>query len=261
MSLPDLQFRLLGIVEVRRNGCWHGVTPTRSRQVLSLLLCAPGQVVLVDRIIAALWGEDLPQTPCGLVRNYIMRLRRVLDSNAPIVTRSGGYQLAVDPSTVDAVRFESCLRRARHAQDPAEAERALDEAFSYWRGPALADARQSPVLEQEAGRLEDLYVAGKQLVAELMIARESFAEVASELQPLVAVHPNRLRLWELMMVALAHDGRSAEALDAYARCRTYHRTEYGLDPGERMSDLQQAVLRGQIDHWQISGRQTTGQRA
>ena len=260
MLLPDLRFRLLGIVEIRRSESWYGITPTKSRQVLSLLLCAPGQVVLVDRIIAALWGEDLPQTPSGLVRNYIMRLRRVLDGESRIVTRSGGYQLDVDPGTVDVVRFERCLHRARHTEDPGEAERVLQEALSYWRGPALADARQSPALELEAGRLEDLQVSGKQLAAELMIARASFSEVASDLQPLVAVHPHRLRLWELMMVALAHEGRSAEALDAYSRCRIYHRTEYGLDLGERMSDLQQAVLRGQIDHWEIFARQTTGPR-
>jgi DNA-binding SARP family transcriptional activator len=248
----DLQFRLLGIVEHRRGGRWHSVTPTKSRQVFVLLLCAPGQVVLIERIVEVLWGADPPLTAGGLVRNYIMRLRRVLDANATIVTRSGGYQLDVDPGVVDAVRFERRLREARQTSDPERAEQLVVEALSYWRGPALADVRQAPILEQEAKRLEELRVTAKQLAAELLIARESFAEAASELQPLVAVHPNRLRLWELMMVALAHDGRSAEALEAYRGCRDYHRDEYGLDPGERLAELQQAVLHGQIDAWKIT---------
>ncbi len=257
MFQVDLQFRLLGAVEHRRGDRWRGVAPTKSRQVLALLLSAPGQVVLVERLVEALWGDDLPLTAGGLVRNYIMRLRRVLDTNAPILTRAGGYQLDIDPYAVDVVRFERCLRDARHTQDGERSERLAEEALSYWRGPALADARQVPALEQEAQRLEELHVAAKQLTAEQMIARASFAEVASQLKPLVAHFPNRLRLWELMMVALANDGRSAEALEAYHRCREYYRNEYGLDPGERLSDLQQAVLRGQIDDWEISAGQPT----
>jgi DNA-binding SARP family transcriptional activator len=218
-------------------------------------------VVLVGRIIEALWGDDPPQTAAGLVRNYVMRLRRILDPDTPIITRSGGYQFVVDPETVDVVRFERCLRHARNTSDPGAAERLVEESLSYWRGPAIADARPSPILEREASRLEELHVEAKQVVAELMIGRASFAEVTAQLTPLVAAHPNRLRLWELMMVALANDGRSAEALEAYSRCRAYHRNEHGLDPGERLADLQQAVLRGRIDDWRILTGQPSRSRS
>lgn len=250
----DIRYRLLGSIEVRSGGRWCGVAPTKSRQILALLLCAPGQVVLVDQIIKAMWGEHVPQTPAGLVRNYIMKLRRGLDADTEIVTRSGGYQLQVDPATVDAVCFERCFARARQAQDRVLAEKLLDEALSLWHGPALADVRRNFALELEAVRLEGLRLSAKQLRAELLLERGSFVDVVSELQPLVAVNPDRERLFELTMVALARDGRPAEALDAYARFRYYQRTELGLDPSDRMAALQQAVLRGQAGQWEISTR-------
>jgi DNA-binding SARP family transcriptional activator len=253
----DVRFRLLGAVEAWSDGRWRSVLPARSRQILALLLCSPGQVVLVDHLVAALWGDHLPETPAGLVRNYIMKLRRALHAAAPIVTRSGGYQLDIDPDTVDAVRFERCLRRARSARAaPAapEAEKLLEEALSYWRGPALADVRQCFALECEAARLEDLRLAARQSRAELMLERASYAEAVSELRLLSTSHPDRERLCELVMVALARDGRPGEALTAYARLRDYHRSELGLDPSDRMVALQQAVLRGRVDSWDIAAR-------
>lgn len=253
MLASDVRFRLLGAVEAWSDGRWRSVLPARSRQILALLLCSAGQVVLVDQLVAALWGDHLPETPAGLVRNYIMKLRRALRA-APIVTRSGGYQLDIDPETVDAVRFERGLRRARSARDAPEAEKLLEEALSHWRGPALADARQCFALQCEAGRLEDLRLAAVQLRAELMLGRSSYAEVVSELQPLATTHPDRERLCELVMVALARDGRPGEALSAYARLRDYQRSELGLDPSDRMVALQQAVLRGRADGWDIAAR-------
>lgn len=250
--LHELRFRLLGPVEVRGDGGWLSIAPARSRQVLALLLCAPGQMVLTDKIIDVLWLEQPPQAPVGLVRNHIMRLRQALGDRATIVTRSGGYLLDADPSTVDAVRFEQCLRRARQMSDPFQAEKALEEALSYWRGPALADVRQCSELEREAGRMENLRMDARRLRAELMLQRGSNAEVANELLPLAQSQLDRERLCELTVVALARDGQIRQALDLYTRYQNHLRAELGLDPSERMVGLHRAVLRGQAATWEIS---------
>lgn len=222
--------------------------------MLALLLCTPGQVVLVDHMIWSLWGENVPHTPSGLVRNYIMKLRRTLNGAAPIITRGAGYQLEIDPLAVDVVRFERDLKRAREIADPPTAGQMLDTALRYWHGPALADARQGFVLECEAERLDNLRTEARQLRAELLLESASFGEAVSELQSLVAANPHWERLHELSMVALARDGRAAEALDAYARFREYHRDEFGLDPSDRLVKLQQVILRGEAAGWQISTR-------
>lgn len=250
----DVEFRLLGAVEFRIDGRWHSVVPFRSRQVLALLLCARRGVVLTERIVDALWGDDMPLTPSGLVRNYVMKLRRALPASASIITRNGGYQLDVDPETVDAVRFERCLQQARRSSDGVRAEELLEEALSYWRGPALADARHSAVLEAEARAMEELRLTAQQQRVELLVERASFAEAVSELRPLLASHLDWEHLSELAMVALARDGRPAEALDAFARFCDHRRSRLGLDPSDRMTALQLAVLRGQADRWEIRAR-------
>jgi DNA-binding SARP family transcriptional activator len=256
MEPPDVRFRLLGPVEAWTDGNWRTVNPVRSRQILALLLCAQGQLLLTEQIIDALWGGRPPQTPGALVRNYIMRLRRALGGNV-IITRSGGYQLDVDPLSVDAVRFERSVHRARQAATPADAEKALEEALSYWRGPALADVRACLTLEQEAARMENLRIEAHQMRAELMLKRGSWAEVVNELYPHTAAHLDRERLCELAMVALAREGRVGEALDLFARFRDYHRTELGLDPGDRIVALHRAVLRGEVASWDISTKHRT----
>lgn len=63
----EVKFRLLGAVEIRNGGQWRSIMPAKSRQILALLLCAPGRMVLVDHIISAIRGGAAPQTPAGLL--------------------------------------------------------------------------------------------------------------------------------------------------------------------------------------------------
>src|SRR5262249_61108998 len=72
------------------------------------------------------------------------------------------------------------------------------------------------------------------------------AEVAGELEILVAEHPVRERLWCLLVLALYRSGRQADALAAYRRARTMLADELGIEPGEELRRLEQAVLRQDV---------------
>jgi hypothetical protein len=98
----------------------------------------------------------------------------------------------------------------------------------------------------EAVRLEELRLVAVEgrLEADLALGRD--AEVAGELERLVAEHPVRERLWRLLMLALYRGGRQADALAAYQRARAVLADELGLEPGEELRDLERAVLRQEV---------------
>src|SRR4051794_33861356 len=111
-----------------------------------------------------------------------------------------------------------------------------------WRGDALADVAYEPFAQPEIRRLEDLRLTVVEARAEADLALARHGSVAGELETLVARHPARERLCELLMVSLYRSGRQADALDAYQRTRAYLDDELGLEPGAPLKTLQAAVL-------------------
>jgi DNA-binding SARP family transcriptional activator len=64
-----------------------------------------------------------------------------------------------------------------------------------------------------------------------------------ELRELLADHPFREGLSELLMLALYRTGRQAEALDVFNDARQRLGVELGIDPGPALQALHQSILR------------------
>ena len=71
-------------------------------------------------------------------------------------------------------------------------------------------------------------------------------EVTGELERLVAEHPVRERLWRLLVLALYRGERQADALAACRRAREMLAEELGVEPGEELCRLEEAVLRHEV---------------
>jgi tetratricopeptide (TPR) repeat protein len=70
------------------------------------------------------------------------------------------------------------------------------------------------------------------------------AEIVPRLQSMAARHPLREGLHGTLMLALARDGRQAEALAAYQRARRVIVAELGVEPGPSLRELHQRILSG-----------------
>jgi len=251
---PQVRYEVLGPV-----CAWHGKTELdlgspQQRALLAILLLARGRQVSLDGLVDGLWGEHVPKAATGTVRTYVSRLRRILDVDAdgqrgePIESMGDGYLLRVEPAMLDLDVFERCLddaRAARRLRDPARAARLLHDALRLWRGPALAGI-PGPYAESRRVPLTELHLAATEEKLESDIFLGEHAAAISDLRVLLAEHPFRERLTELLMAALYKSGRQAEALDAFDRTRQRLSDELGIDPGPALQTLRQRVL--QADH-------------
>ena len=241
-----MEFRLLGPVEALRDGRSVALGGAKPRALLALLLLHANEVVSRDRLIDALWPDRAPGTAAHSLDVQVSRLRKAFEPEALLLTRSGGYVLEVDGEQIDAHRFERLLekgRKANAAGDPSGALGALEAALALWRGRALSDLAYEPFAHAEIERLEELrlFALEERIDAELALVRHDTA--VSELEALVAKHPQRERLRVQLMLALYRSGRQEEALRVYVETRKRLVDELGLEPGQRLRDLEQAILR------------------
>jgi DNA-binding SARP family transcriptional activator len=241
-----VEFRILGPLEVRRDGRPVLIGGAKERALLALLLLHAGEQVSADRLIDELWGDSPPATARKSLQVRVAGLRRALRSEDLLLTRGDGYLVRLEPDQLDLHRFEQLLSEGRDALaagDPSSAVATLHDALDLWRGPPLADFTYELFAQPAIARLEELRVHALELHVEAQLDLGLHARAIVELEDLVALHPFRERPRAQLMLALYRDGRQAEALDVYRRAREEFVAELGIEPGPTLQQLQQAILR------------------
>ncbi|MDR6980879.1 DNA-binding SARP family transcriptional activator [Streptomyces sp. 3330] len=245
-----LRFSVLGPVRAWRGEAEVELGPPQQRAVLAVLLLADGAQVSAVRLINAVWGTAAPASASTIVRGYVHRLRKSLESggnaSSPVIRSAGdGYQLRVTPDELDLGIFQERLvqaERARSAGDTKGVLTHLRDALGLWQGAALAGIRGAYAQSQRQ-RLGELRRSAQvaRFTAELDLG--AHAHVTGELAGLVAEDPLDERLRELLMLALYRSGRQAAALAVYREAQMLLADELGVDPGPELQTMYQRVLR------------------
>ena len=238
-----MEFRILGLLEVIDGDRPVFLPSAKAKIVLAMLVSRANSVVSADELMVGLWADGRPATAANTLQTYVSQLRKALGASF-IATRSPGYVLTVDPSQIDAVRFERLVDEGRRLlrTDPRRADSALKEALDLWRGPALADFTFDTFASAEIARLEELRLVAveERMEAELALGRHN--QLAGALRQLVDEHPLRERFWSQLMIALYRSGRQAEALRAYGELRRTMRAELGIQPSPAIRRLEEAMV-------------------
>src|SRR5262245_14944729 len=208
-----MEFRILGALEVTDGERVIELGARRQRQLLAILVLHANEVVSADRLIDDLWGAEPPATAAKTLQVYVSRLRNLLRREDVIVTRSGGYLLAVEADAIDAIRFERLAAGARAKRSAGDVDAAatdLYEALALWRGSPLVEFEYESFAGAAISRLEELRVAALEERIDLDLIRGGHSSLIGELEALVGEYPLRERLWSQLMLALYRSGRQAE---------------------------------------------------
>ena len=243
-TTPKLQFRILGPLEVSRDGAVVDLGARKQRAVLALLLLNANRVVPTERLIDELWGDTPPETARSALQVYVAALRKALGSEGSALrTTAPGYVLDVEPGALDLDRFVALRAESQAAGDDERRSELLREALELWRDTPLADLSAEPFVATAVARLEEqrLEALEQRIDADLALGRH--ASLVGELETLVAEQPYRERPLAQLMLALYRSGRQADALDAYRTARRTLDDELGLEPGSELRELEAAILR------------------
>ncbi|MEN8238137.1 MAG: BTAD domain-containing putative transcriptional regulator [Actinomycetota bacterium] len=243
-----MQIRILGSLEVATGTRVLALGGLKQRTVLAVLALHHGEVVSPDVLIEATWGEQLPANPANTLQYQIAQLRRILEidpsSPAHLLTRSDGYVLSADTTTLDATGFARDVLKARSAFSSGDldgAAAAVDTALAFWRGPALGEFSYDEFAQGDATRLEGERLAAEELRIDIALADGRHAEVVPALSQLTVEHPTREGLWARRMTALYRNESQADALRVYQQAREAL-ADIGIEPSADLRALEQRIL-------------------
>jgi SARP family transcriptional regulator, regulator of embCAB operon len=256
-----MRYELLGSVRVVHS---DGVTILSARKMeilLAVLLARADQVVTTGQLFTELWGEQAPRRANASLHVYVSQLRKFLSrpgrTDSPIVTHPPGYLLRIGVDDIDALHFQREVTRGRALLAVGDHEAAIpvfEAALALWRGPALDDLRDGPIVNGYVTWLEESRVDCLEMLVEAYLKCGRHREVIGRLQTLIAEHPLREAFYRYLMLALYHSERRAEALQLYQVARQRLNDELGLEPCRSLRELQQDILVGDGSVGMLLGR-------
>jgi DNA-binding SARP family transcriptional activator len=244
---PPVKFEILGPLEITVGSQRLDLGSARQQIVIATLLLSANKVVTMDRLLEAIYGEDLPPTSRAQAQICVSSLRRLFATHGlsgVIATRAHGYVIQVASRRLDAQCFEDLVATGHAARNEHDLDRAVAnyrDALRLWRGPAL-DGIQSRIVRSAAIRLDEQRISATEDRIDLELDMGRHFELIGELTGLAAEFPLRERLHGQLMVALYRSGRTAEALQVYRRARHIMIAELGLEPSGHLQQIEHHVL-------------------
>jgi DNA-binding SARP family transcriptional activator/tetratricopeptide (TPR) repeat protein len=242
-----VEFRILGPLEITTGAERLDVGGTRQQVVIAALLLAANQVVPIDRLLEAIYGDELPPTSRSQAQISVSSLRRMLarhNSTAIITTHPYGYVFEIGGEHIDSAKFEDLVAAGRAARDTGHVTQAVAsyrDALRLWRGPAL-DGIDSQLIRAAANLLDERRVNLNEDCIQLELELGRHRELVGELTSLIEEYPLREGLRGQLMLALYRCDRTAEALQVYRQARQTMMDELGVGPGERLQRLERSIL-------------------
>ncbi len=238
---------VLGPIELIVDGQAAHFTSPRLRHLLAVLVAHANTVISTDRLVDVIWPGEDEASALRTLRTNVWRLRSLMGAEADrmLLTRQGGYVLALGDDDLDAERFEviAALGATQLVSgDAAAALATFDEALGLWRGRAFEGYETEEWARPTAVRLENIRATVAERRVEALLAVGRGDEAIADLARLVAEDPLRERLQLLYMRALYRNQRQAEALRVYAEYRSLLAEELGVEPSPELRNLEQSIL-------------------
>lgn len=240
----DLRCEVLGPLRALRDGTEIPLGPPKQRAVLAVLLLQEGRPISYDGLVEAVWGGTPPAHVRNLVQKYVSGLRRALGAGPELSWTGTGYLLTgVEADDLrERRRLVDAALAARDAGELRRAGQLARRAEELWRGE-FAEGLRAPYLAAERLRWAEKRLTVLEAVLAGEIELGHAFEYVHELIRLVAAHPLRERLVELLMLALCRTGRPSDALTAYEAARRRLADALGTDPGPALRSLHARILR------------------
>jgi DNA-binding SARP family transcriptional activator len=249
---PPLTLTVLGGFEARRGNrpvpgtAWQ--RRVAERVVRYLLVRRPGAVA-EDALFEAFWPGADPANARRALQVAVSAARTALDwpgAKSVIETAERTYRLRLAAGDeLDADRFLAAAAAGLRERGRARRE-LLERGVSLWTGEPLPEERYSDWATGWRETLCDRYAETLTALADTCSRSGDHAAAVRAARRLIELDRLDESAHRAMIAAYARAGRRAHALRQYLECRRILVDELGIEPSRQTTELQAAVLTGDL---------------
>lgn len=243
-----LSFAVLGPVRAWRGRSEIDLGTRQQRLILALLLARAGGAVSVAELVDLLWPSDPPPSAVNVVHRHVGMLRRRFEPGLParaagsVLIRDGAaYRLRTDGESLDLLRFRRLVARAGGGTGQPAVE-LYREALALWRDRCASDLRADGPAHPEFVAVDGERYAAVRAATDAALRAGHVHGVLPAIRLAAEREPLDEALRARLLLALAADGRRAEALAAYAGVERRLADELGIRPGADLRAARDSLL-------------------
>jgi DNA-binding SARP family transcriptional activator len=221
----------LGRFAVLKDGkplVFSGRPQHRTLELLKAIIAFGGRAVSVARVTAALWPDAEGDAAQRAFAVALHRLRRLLESDRAVQLNDGLLSLDRQWCWVDALAFEDL------ADDAAEANKvdsgtAATSLLGLYRGHLFGDEESAWLLPHKE-RLRTKFQRSVLRLGELLEGRNDWEPAADLYRRGIEMDALSEDFYRRIMTCRSRQGRNAEAMETYRRCREMLSIVLGVAP-------------------------------
>ncbi|MBX3670873.1 MAG: hypothetical protein KF778_20940 [Rhodocyclaceae bacterium] len=238
-----LRLRCFGPFEIEVRGTplrFQRKAQKRPLMLLMALVAAGGQAVSGANLAEQLWPEAEGDAARGALATTMFRLRHLLGEPDALILREGKLWLDRSRVWVDVWQFEQLAAAIEEGRDDAGA--SARQLLACYRGPFLGQEEDAPWMLPARARLRTHFLRSIEQLGGRFESAGAWAQAADLYARGVEADPLAEALYRRWMNVLREQGRRAEAIEVYRRCRHVLSVVLGIAPA---ADTER--LRRQLD--------------
>ena len=246
-----IKIHTLGRFEILRDDAllrFEGKAQRKPMALLKALVALGGSDIAESKLIECVWADSLEGDEQKTFDVTLHRLRKLLGNDKAIAVTDRRVSLNRELVWVDLWALERQLAaviplaRAKVPTD-AELERAAVPILRLYRGHFLHDEADAPWLLPVRNRLSGRFQRFVMRLGDHWEAAGQWQRAAELFERAVELDPLAETFYCRQMVCLREQGRRAEAIDMFRRCRQMLSLTLGVKPAAAT----EAVYRGLLD--------------
>ncbi|MFC4022052.1 BTAD domain-containing putative transcriptional regulator [Micromonospora sp. GCM10011542] len=243
-----LSFAVLGPVRAWRGQSEIDLGTRQQRLILALLLTRAGGTVSIAELVDLLWESDPPPSAVNVVHRHVGMLRRRFEPGLPtraagsVLVRDGAeYRLRIDGEALDLLRFRRLVAQAGGSSGES-AVALYRDALALWRDRCASGLQTGGRAHPEFVAVDGERFAAVRAATDAALRAGCVHAVLPALRLAAEYEPLDEALQARLLLALAADGRRAEALAAYAVIEHRLADELGIQPGDDLRAARDSLL-------------------
>jgi len=241
----SIGIRCLGRFEITGSGqapARLGRMHTRPIYLLKAMLARGGMDVDADALVAHVWSDLDGDAGRNALDLALHRLRKLLGSKQAILTRAGQLSINARLVWVDIWEFEAlCDQLPKLVRAGQSNAVHVAQLLDCYRGAFLSDESCSWALTMRE-RLRSRFIRVIGLLADALAHQRSSNEVVALCRHAIEMEPTAEEFHARLIRCYCAEGRDAEALAAYERCRELLRGVLGVEPSPVTKALARKLL-------------------